>query len=170
MNQTSQVIPETGGGGFTIGPHVIRWDVDPSRGVEQVARRSLRSTLFHECHHAVRLQRRPEDASSSAWRAVAIFEGLASVFEDEAGQARPSWRSYDSEVIASWAEELFAQECDAATWTHWKFDHPDGRRNIAYKVGSWLVDEAVARSGRTPADLVWASPGEVIAIANCVPG
>lgn len=54
VNQTSQVIPETGDGGFTIGPHCIRWDVDPAVGVELVARAALRGTLFHECTpHAV---------------------------------------------------------------------------------------------------------------------
>lgn len=38
VNQTSRVIPETGDGGFAIGPHCIRWDVDPARGVGRVAR------------------------------------------------------------------------------------------------------------------------------------
>src|SRR4051794_16538624 len=62
INQTKRVIPETADGGFTLGPHCIRWDVDPGRGIEQVARTSLRGTLFHECHHSVRLQRRPQES------------------------------------------------------------------------------------------------------------
>lgn len=165
VNQTGQVIPETGDGGFTIGPHCIRWDVDPARGVEHVARAALRRTLFHECHHAVRLQRRPQDADLVDWPSIAVFEGLASVFEDAAGVARPEWRRYEPDVIAAWTEDLFGRAV-GADWMDWKFDHPDGRRNIAYKVGAWLADEAAARSGRTAADLVWESPDNVIELAG----
>ncbi|MDQ1372793.1 MAG: hypothetical protein QOJ09_131 [Actinomycetota bacterium] len=168
VNQTDQVSPETGDGGFTIGPHCIRWDVDPHRDVQRVARTSLRGTLFHECHHAVRLQRRPEEAGLVDWPSVAIFEGLASVFEDLAGQARAPWRTYDRLVIDQWTAELFAQPMDEG-WRRWKFDHPDGRRNIAYKVGAWIADEAVRRSGRSAADLVWESPEAIIALAACLP-
>lgn len=165
VNQTRQVIPETGDGGFTIGPHCIRWDVDPARGVEQVARASLRRTLFHECHHAVRLQRRPQDAELIDWPSIAIFEGLASVFEDAAGGPRATWRHYDPDVIGSWVDELFDHPV-GEDWMHWKFDHPDGRRNVAYKVGMWLVDQAVARSGRSAVDLVWDTPETVLHLAT----
>ena len=165
VNQTSQVIAETGDGGFTIGPHVIRWDVDPSRGVEQVARASLRGTLFHECHHAVRLQRRPEDAALVDWPQIAVFEGLASAFEDAAGGPRAAWRRYDPRTIRAWAHELFARTVDD-DWMQWKFEHPDGRRNIAYQVGTWLADEASARSGRSAADLVWEAPATVLDLAG----
>lgn len=165
VNQTRQVIPETGDGGFTIGPHCIRWDVDPERGVERVARSSLRQTLFHECHHAVRLQRRPQDAELVDWPSIAIFEGLASVFEDASGGPRATWRQYDPDLIGSWADELFARPV-GDDWMDWKFDHPDGRRNVAYKVGTWLVDQAGARSGRTAADLVWDAPETVLELAG----
>lgn len=165
VNQTSVVIPETGDSGFTIGPHCIRWDVEPARGVAAVARRQLRRTLFHECHHAVRLQRRPEEAVLTDWPMVAIFEGLACAFAEQAGGTRPPHESYDDAVIGDWAVELFRQPVDA-TWPHWKFEHPDGRRNIAYRVGTWIADRAVHNSGRTAADLVWEAPEEVIAVAG----
>lgn len=165
VNQTSHVIPETGDGGFTIGPHCIRWDVDPTRGVELVARAALRGTLFHECHHAVRLQRRPEDADLVDWPSIVVFEGLASVFEDVSGAPRAEWRQYDASAIHGWADELFARRVQE-DWVHWKFDHPDGRRNIAYKVGAWVVDKAIQRSGRTAADLVWESPSMVLDLAG----
>ena len=171
VHQTPAVIPETGDGGFTIGPHVIRWDVDPSRGVEQVATAALRSTLFHECHHAVRLQRRPQDAALVDWPAVAVFEGLATVFADAAGNGRPPWLRDDEPEIGAWADELFARPQPERDWLAWKFQHPDGRRNIAYRVGAWLVDRAAAASERgsgsaTAAELVWATPAEVLALAG----
>ena len=165
VNQTSMVIPETGDGGFTIGPHCIRWDVDPARGVARVAALHLRRTLFHEGHHAVRLQRRPEEVEILDWPTVVVFEGLASVFEGEAGGERLGHQTYDEAEIATWAEELFRQPVDE-TWPHWKFDHPDGRRNIAYRVGTWIADRAIARSGRSAADLVWEAPATVVALAD----
>jgi hypothetical protein len=165
VNQTKSVIPETGDGGFTIGPHCIRWDVDPQRGVGAVARAHLRRTLFHECHHAVRLQQRPQDAEVRDWPAVVVFEGLACAFAAEAGGTRPLHESYDESVIERWTAELFSQPVDD-TWPQWKFEHPDGRRNIAYRVGTWIADIAISRSGRTAADLVWVGPTEVMALAH----
>jgi hypothetical protein len=168
LHQTDVVIPETGDGGFTIGPHCIRWDVDPDRGVA-VARAHLRRTLFHECHHAVRLQRRPEEAEVTDWPTVVVFEGLACAFADESGSARPSHEAYDEAVIEAWAAELLRQPVDD-TWPQWKFEHPDGRRNIAYRVGTWIADRAIARSGRSAAELVWAAPAEVMGLAGLTRG
>lgn len=68
-------------------------------------------------------------------------------------------------VIADWTVELFAQPMDDA-WMHGKFDHPDVRRNVAYKVGTWIADRAIANSGRSAADLVWESPATVIELAG----
>lgn len=165
INPSKLVIPDTGDGGFTLGPHCIRWDVDPDRGIAAVAREHLRRTLFHECHHAVRLQRRPQEAEVVDWPTVAVFEGLASVFEGEAGGPRLPYQEYDELVIADWATELFAQPVDD-TWPQWKFEHPDGRRNIAYRVGTWIADRAVRSTGRSAADLVWEAPDDIVDLAG----
>ncbi len=165
INPSKLVLPDTGDGGFTLGPHCIRWDVDPDRGIASVARLHLRRTLFHECHHAVRLQRRPEEAEVVDWPTVAVFEGLASVFELAAGGERLPYQEYDEETIAAWTSELFAQQVDE-NWPQWKFEHPDGRRNIAYRVGTWIADRAVRSSGRSAADLVWEAPADVVELAG----
>ncbi|MHB8450135.1 MAG: hypothetical protein ACYDAQ_06770 [Mycobacteriales bacterium] len=68
-------------------------------------------------------------------------------------------------MIGDWADELFAQPVDE-DWYQWKFQHPDGRRSIAYRVGSWLADGAIAASERNAAELVWASPEEVCELAG----
>ena len=130
-----------------------------------MAKQHLRHTLFHECHHAVRLRRRPAEAELSDWPTVVVFEGLASVFETEAGGARLVHQEYDEAVIEDWADELFRQPVDE-TWPCWKFEHPDGRRYIAYRVGTWMVDRATRNSGRTAAELVWEAPGTVISLAG----
>lgn len=158
----SGVIPETGEVGFAVSPDTVNWTVDASRNVGEVARSHLRHMLFHELHHCVRLIRVPSYFTTD-WYDGSIFEGLATVFERLAGWS-PPYGDYPDE-IGAWADELFAQPVDN-TFNHWKFQHPDGRRWISYRVGAWVVDEAVKNSGRTAADLVWESTETIVGLAG----
>ena len=165
VHQTTTVMAETGAGGYALGPHVVRIDFDPALDMVAVARRSVRHTLLHELHHAARLAVRPQEVALVSWPATAVFEGLASVFESTVGGIDVPWRAYDEDVIEAWATELFAQPVDEhAHW--WRFAHPDGRTAIVYRVGSWIVDRAAARSARTAADLVGVSAEEVLELAG----
>jgi hypothetical protein len=159
----SNVIPETGEVGFAVSPDTVNWTVDPARGVANVARRHLRHALFHELHHCVRLIRVPSYYTTD-WYDGSVFEGLATVFEREAGWS-PPYGEYAVDEIVQWADELFEQPVDD-TFNHWKFQHPDGRRWISYRVGAWVVDEAIKRSGRTAADLVWESTQTIVELAG----
>lgn len=159
------VIVETGEVGFTMAPHAIKWTVDPARNVASVASAHLRHVLFHESHHAARLLRYPEEAYTQDWASGAIFEGLATLFERESGEFDPPWGRYEASTIESWAEELLAQPVDG-TYTHWKFEHPDGRRWIAYRVGTWIAERATEATGRTAADMVWVPIAEVMTAAG----
>lgn len=163
VNQTSHVTPETGDGGFTIGPHCLRWDVDPTRSVGLVAKSALRRTLFHECHHAVRLQRRPEDAGLVDWPSYSRDSHLSS--RTQAGSRARHGRNTRLRPSASGRMNC-SPDPSARTGRTGKFVHPDGRRNIAYKVGAWIVDQAVQSSRRTAAELVWESPTTILDLAG----
>ena len=93
-----------------------------------------------------------------------MFEGLATVFERGAGWS-PPYGQYPEDEIEAWADELFAQPVDH-TFNQWKFQHPDGRRWISYRVGTWVVDQAVTRSGRSAADLVWEPTRAIVELAG----
>lgn len=139
----------------------------PSRpgGVEAIAEKHLRSTLFHELHHTVRGYAIREPGSPDSFMDFVISEGLASVFERDAAGDRPVlWADYPAEVD-SWVEELMALPLDAP-YADWMFTHPDGRRWIGYRSGAYLVDLAVASSGRSAADLVHASTEDVLDLAG----
>lgn len=157
------VIPETGEVGFAASPDVVNWKVDASYGVAEVARAHLRHMLFHELHHCTRLVKHPSYYTVD-WYDGSVFEGLATVFEREAGWF-PPFGEYPPDEIEAWATELFAQPVDH-TFQHWKFQHPDGRRWISYRVGTWVVDRAVERSGRSAADLVWESTPAIVELAG----
>jgi hypothetical protein len=158
------VIPETGESAEFGLPGAVYWTVDPRHrgGIAGVASAQLRATLFHEYFHLIREPGR----SGRSLVDAAVNEGLATVFEREFGGAPTPWGSYPADV-AGWAQELLALPNDAPR-EHWMFRHPDGRRWIGYKVGTYLVDRAVRRSGRSIVDLAgvptetilaWAEPG-----------
>jgi hypothetical protein len=158
----SDVIVETGETADAMPPAAIMWTVDPKLhgGVEAIARKWLRATLFHELHHLAR-------SAVVAPRTLvdrAVFEGMASVFERDFAGAQPPWTAYPSNV-SSWADELKALPPDAPV-RDWIYAHPDGRRWIGMKVGSFWVDRAKTKSGRSAADLVALSTDEVIALAE----
>jgi hypothetical protein len=46
------------------------------------------------------------------------------------------------------------------------FDHPDGRRWIGYRTGTYLVDRAMAGSGKSTIDLLGATAAEIIEMGD----
>jgi hypothetical protein len=157
----TKVITETGETGTTFLPNVVSWTVDATRqeGVQAIVRAQLRATLFHELHHLVRAMR----VDATSLMDDVVREGLATAFERDAAGARVPWGSYPPEV-ASWVSELRALPADAAR-DEWLFRHPDGRRWIGLRAGTYLADRAMQASGKSAAELVWSPTDEVIALA-----
>jgi len=158
VSTSNAVVPETGENGSNAQPNVVHWEVDASRpeGVAAIARTQLRATLFHELDHVVRaavfVDRRLRDH--------VVREGLATAFERDYGGKVPPWGEYPPE-IAQWTTELLAQPDDAPRGP-WLFDHPDGRRWIGLRVGTYLVDRAMKATGKTSAGLVQTPTDEIV--------
>lgn len=158
----TDVIPETGETGFTAGTNRVFWIVTPRRpeGVIAIANRELRGTLFHELHHLVRAQ----TEGSLTLRQRVVGEGLATAFErDMAGMPAP-WGKYPPEV-AEWTKEILALP-DDASWKQWMSRHPDGRRWVGYKVGTYIADQAMRSSKKSAAELVNAPTADVLRMAG----
>lgn len=156
------VIPELGATAVAAPPDWIRWTVDVNRpeGVVKIAEAHLRGALFHEFHHLVR----GGAIDSATLMDHVITEGLASAFErDFAGVSRP-WTDYSSEV-SQWVDELLAQP-PTANHNEWLFRHPDGRRWIGFKAGTYLVDQAAQRLKRSSAELVVTPTDEILSAAS----
>ena len=162
---TQNVIPETGETGRTPNKSYIQWAVDPwdERGIEAIIRKELRKTFYHEANHAARMQK-------VAWHgtiiADAIFEGLGTAFERDYAKSLSPWGDYDEAAIASWTDELLALNSKLENRQQWFFDHPDGRRWIAYKVGTYVVDQAIKHSDETSATMVNLPAGEILKLAK----
>jgi uncharacterized protein YjaZ len=81
-----------------------------------------------------------------------VSEGLATAFERDAGGRLPPWGQYPQEASA-WVAELLQLPL-TAPYERWMFQHPDGRRRIGYRAGTYIADQAIAASGSSAADLV----------------
>ena len=156
------VIPETGESGFTANTDRVFWIVSPARaeGITAIAKRELRGTLFHELHHLVRGQ----TPNSLTLMDRVVGEGLATVFERDAAGMPAPWGQYPPNVV-DWVKELRALPSDAP-WKQWMSRHPDGRRWLGYKAGTYIADQASRASGKTAAQLVNVPTDEVLRLAG----
>jgi hypothetical protein len=162
VSTSHDVIPETGENGSNFQPNVVDWRVDANRpeGVVAIARRELRATLFHELHHLVRCA----VITRMRFRDHVVREGLGTAFERDYGGVSPPWGQYPKEVPV-WTKEILALPDDAPR-EKWLFRHPDGRRWIGYRVGTYLADCAMRASGKTSAELVRVPTDDVLAMCS----
>jgi hypothetical protein len=156
----TNVIPETGETGTTVLPDSVYWTVDPARGVLFIARTELRAALFHELHHLVRDVRVPRNALVDA----VLTEGLATAFERDFGKANPPWGVAPPDVM-DWTREVLLQP-ETTPHEHWLSQHPDGRRWIAHRVGTFLADRATRASGLSAVELVITPTEEIVRLAD----
>lgn len=157
----TDVNEETGETASAMPPDAIIWTVDPGRhgGVTAITRQWLRATLFHELHHLAR-------STAAEPRSIvdhALYEGMATAFERDFADVRPPWGAYPDNVH-EWARELNSLP-ENAPRRDWIYSHPDGRRWIGIKVGTYWVDQAIARSKRTSADFCTMQTRDVLALA-----
>ncbi|MDD9971124.1 MAG: DUF2268 domain-containing putative Zn-dependent protease [Myxococcales bacterium] len=154
---------ERGENGTASQPNMVLWTVDPHHagGVRHVAKTWLRTCLLHELHHLVR------DAAVARTTMLdfVVSEGMATAFQRDLTHAVPPWGKYTPDA-APWVEELRGLPTDPDHRRMWLRRHPDGRRWIGYKAGTYLVDRATRNSGRSPADLVTTSTREVLRLAG----
>jgi len=161
------VVPETGEGGYAIAPGHIQWTVDPAHagGVGGVTRARLRSTLFHEVHHLVRGWTVQDGTAGTRLIDAAVSEGMATAFERDAAGARPPWAEYPVDEVDAWVDELIAAG-GFESYNTYMFQHPDGRRWIGYRAGTYLTDRAMGACDCSAADLVRTPTDEILALAG----
>jgi uncharacterized protein YjaZ len=165
IQASTDVIEETGETGSAIHSELISISINPwdKRGLPAIVRAELRKTLYHEANHVTRMETVPFEESMLA---AAIFEGLGTAFERDFAGATPPWGDYDPVVINDWAREVMALPASLPEPNDWYFNHPDGRRWIAYKVGTYIVDQAMEHGGKTSATLVSMSAAEILQLAK----
>lgn len=152
-----------GVGGSAFDDEMLDMTFDPKLpyGVDKF-REYLRDSVFHEINHVVHYAFQPKTEDIMFW---VVAEGLAVVFAREIAGANQPWNDYeDDETMAQWLDDLrTATDPDSDKWY---VDHPDGRQNIAYKTGAWIVDTAVKQSGKSITELTKMNYKDIISLAN----
>ena len=156
------VIPETGETAQATPPGTVTWTIDAKRpgGIVALVKTQLRPTLFHEFHHLARRARVPQGSLMEE----VVSEGLATAFERNAAGVPPPWGQYPKEAPA-WVAELSALPKDARR-DHWLFRHPDGRRWIGLRAGTFLADEATRKTGKSAAALAQVPTDELLRMSQ----
>ena len=113
-------------------------------GVIPAADTGLAATLCHEFHHLARGWTIEENKFGPGITTAAVNEGLANVFSEIYTDTAFEGNAYPANV-RDWLEEVSALPLDAS-YNHWMNQHPDGRQAVGYKVGSFMIHQALARS------------------------
>jgi uncharacterized protein YjaZ len=162
VNPGKKVIDELGSSSDHSLPNVVHWMVDPSRpgGASAIAQAHLRATLFHHFHRMTRLTH----CSETTLMDHVVGLGMATVFERDAGGRTYPWAQYPDNV-KDWVAELIALPPDASL-NEWIYRHPDGRRWIGFRAGTYLVERAMKASGRSAAELVAVPTAEIVRLGT----
>ncbi len=161
--RTFALIESTGDNARTYNSEFIELAFDPNRGKKglEVILSGVRPAVFHEINHAARF-------NIPIWHHKfldnCLMEGLATVFSrDYTGEKAP-WAKYPPEV-KSWVQEIIDKN-DMFAWQQYSFDHPDGRKWIAYKVGTYLIDKAMKNSGKSIIELTRMECADIFKLAQ----
>lgn len=155
--------------GIAQTPTLVNIDISSTykSGIDKAIKEGLRHTLYHEYHHLVKGWTIEENKFGPGIAIAAVNEGLASVFADEYSGVEEKWSIYPSEIIA-WVEEILDLPVNAS-YEEWMMGaHPDGRQNIGYKAGKYIVHQAMKRSAKSIVELSKLSPFEILDISGVI--
>lgn len=171
------VIPETGSGGFAYAPDIITIGYDPEFPDKEMQISKLKGMVFHESYHLVQGHTANDTrAQYASLLDSATYEGCATVFERQYTDSTPLWGNnsqHTGEQLASWRDGMSAitysgdHSTIGSIYESWAFfDEADQQRWKLYKTGTWLVDQALTKSGKDILDLRHLSATQILQLAQ----
>ncbi|QBG34736.1 DUF2268 domain-containing putative Zn-dependent protease [Litorilituus sediminis] len=135
-------------------------------GVIGSADTALTSSLYHEMHHLARGWTMTENrfGVQPGIPVATVNEGLASVFADTyTDEYFPLAYDYP-EQAAQWLDEIMNLPKDA-NYGHWVSGfHPDGRSVIGYRIGRYVVHQAMEKTNKDILALSNMTPEAILAV------
>ncbi len=142
-------IAETGNAGFPLSLSAISFKIHPNHPIDMdsIISRYYKATLYHEYNHIVRGWTAESSWQSNDFMDAVVAEGLATIFEVQFTHSKPLWSAYP-QYVENWVIELIKLPPSAyREYGKWMFEHPDGRKWIGYKAGTYIVEKALKKSG-----------------------
>lgn len=163
--RTFWLIEETGDNAHTHNSEFIELAFDPTRdkkGLEVIVY-GVRLSVFHEMNHAARF-------NIPIWHKTfldnCLMEGLATVFARDYAGETGSWSKYPAKAkVEQWIQEIIDKN-DLFNWEHYSYSHPDGRQWMAYKIGTYLIDQAMKNSGKSVIELTQMECVDILKLAQ----
>lgn len=167
----SIIMPGTASGGYAHSPNILTFGFDYAFPDEVEKWRQLRGSTYHEDFHLAQgftgFDEDDNEITDSSAIDNAIYEGAATVFEREYGGTEYGYGQYLDEVtMKQWVKEVKALP-KGYDWKKWKFYDPDtDRKWIMYRAGTFIVDQALAKSGHDILDLRSMAPAQIFSLAE----
>ena len=140
-------------------------------GVSASARQALTSTMYHELHHLVTGWTMTENkyGPMHGIPIATVNEGLASVFAETYTDEYFA-EAYDyPEQVAEWLDEIMQLPLDA-NYNHWLSGfHPDGRSAIGYRLGRYVIHEAMRKTGKNILEVSEMTPDAILQLVMSDP-
>ncbi len=157
------LIDLTGTGGFALDENKIALAFSATFEDKETQFKNLRGSFYHECFHLVQGWTGGEAGGEIPAIEDALMEGAATVFERDRTQSSPPWADYsDIGNIDHVAEEVESLGVDY-DWRKWKFyDSETNTRWILYKIGTYLVDKALANKALSIEDIATMDAVEIL--------
>ena len=163
QTEAFDTIPETGDGGWLKHSRLVILSIDPGLPYgEEALLTNVRHTVFHELNHSARYE---NEIYHVSFIDKCILEGLATVFEREYAKYRPLYGEYDPANMDAWLAEIMDEDT-RIDYYQYMFRHDDGRRWIGYKVGTYLIDEAMKNSGKSVIELTLLECAQILKLAG----
>lgn len=165
VNQVApwECMEEYGQGAYTKNSRLILIAIDDSLPYgEEKLLQSTHETVFHELSHAARFE---IGRYHSKFLDSCVLEGLATAFERDYADAEPPYGDYDHDQAEQWLKEIIDAN-EKVDHYEYMFRRSDGSRWIGYKVGTYIVDQAAEKSGKSILELTNLESSEILNLAG----
>ena len=133
-------------------------------GIRAASKKALAALVYHEFHHLSRGWAIKDNKFGPGMSIAMINEGLAVVFSEIHTGVKLDAYKYPEEVN-SWVEQIMKLPLNAK-WSEWMYKHPDGRAQVGYRAGSFLIRQVIKKSGKNILELSELSPAEILKLVG----
>lgn len=167
----SHLIKSYGVGGYAKSKDEILVSFDPDfEGDKDQQRTNFIGSVFHESYHVVQgFTGEDNKFQGSPFIEHAIIEGAATKFEVIRGGSNGGWAQYPPDEIEGWFNEVLNMEytTDGPTWGRIKFyDKETDRRWVLYRVGCYVIDNALDHSDYQIEDFAHMKPAKILELSQ----